>query len=158
MKLNDKERLKIYSGIFEVKRQTLELPIMTLDMSIIAQQKTINGIATITHDLGCGNIIKSKFRSTSHNFSILNDGSFLINCTGYPVEKKVGLPSLNDYCEEDTLNMNLELPNLKMMLRLDKSCRTGTATYKFRTHCTKKWIDMVKVPIFVNQDGLKKVA
>ena len=155
--MNNTESLKIYSGLFEVKRSKLELPIMTLDMSIMSQQKTINGIATIIHDLGDGNIIKSKFRSTRNNFSLMNDGSFLINSTGHPIKKNTKSTHLNSYdCE--ILHMTNELPNLKILLQIDSSWRNGIVSYKFRTSCDKKWNTIAKVPIDLNQDGLKKVA
>lgn len=157
MKCNDTELLKIYSGLFEVRHPTLELPIMTLDMSIMSEQKTINGIATIVHDLDCGNIVKSNFRSTSTNCSEMNDGSFVITCIGYPVLEKKELPSLDVY-ETEVFDINHELPNFKMMLKIDPSWSHGLVAYKFRTSCYKKWINIKQVSLMLNQDGLKKVA
>lgn len=151
------KRLRIYSGIFEAKRSTLELPIMTLDMSIMSNPKTINGIATVVHDFGCGNILKSKFRSTDNNFSRIKDGSFLINCTGYPLSSNEGLPRLDSYCNE-VLDINPKLPNLKMLLRIDPSWKHGMVTYKFRTSCDAKWINVAQVPVNLSQDGLKRIA
>ncbi len=155
--MNDADRLKIYSMLFETKRSTIQSPVITLDMSILSQHKTINGIATIVQDLDHETVIKSKFRSTQSNFTGKNNGSFLIHFTGYPVKDNGELPSLDSYGQE-TPNINRELPNLKMLLWMNSSWRNGVLSYKYRISSGHEWKNISKTPISLIQDSLKKVA
>ena len=91
----------------------------------------------------------------------MDDGSLLINCTGYPIKKDVSLPCFSnelDAYEREVLEMSYELPNLKMLLRVNASWRKGITSYKFRMHCFQSWISVDDVPINLNREGLQKLA
>jgi len=155
--MNKREFLRIYSGLFKTSSYELGHPTITLDVLIMPEQKAINGIATIIDDPGNKTIIRSKLRGTNNKLNRLNNETFLISFIGYPLEEKIGFSNPNSYGEEN-LDIHNQLPNLKLLLRIDSSWRRGIASYKYRTHCNNRWVNETNVSIDLSQDCLKQVA
>ena len=158
------ENLHIYSGFYEARQQSSELPIISFDMTIMTKHSKVNGVASIVYDSLDSDtedlsVLRTKFFGEKNTFGRAKDGTLLLFCVGYPTLELRKAPTTNGLDKHvHVIDFASQLPNFKMMLKIDPAWQKGKICYKYRANIHDNWTRVKNIPIALDREGLEKVA